>query len=389
MKFKWKVAVGIVVLIGGVAAATVAYWQVSNEQKQRRIDVINLNKFMSELNCTKPANQAEVIICSDDTLQLLDRQLAVAYHNNSLNTFWQFNHALKKRDDAPCIKDCLVTMDKLQQSWITKVRNRCSNVECLTKVYIERIAELNGQPEPLPTFRVDLNRDTEMCHALLEVLNRTPREQLGACTRYDFSGSPFSQVSTKLSLEYWQNVEQFLHQKNLLRDGKNISPFGAFADAWPELKSKYQMGTRQLYGVQREGAEDERAAWFLEVRYPSASCQTLPYGTRNERSQIFSEIKDELKKASVAGELSHAEQHGWESIVAAPDAGQSGSVYSGQLLRYKQEWFVLDQSRMNIINGPESHTLSKSFIYIKKIYPDMNIRTSRDNGYVCSYWYNY
>ena len=95
MKFNWKVAVGIVVLISGVAAATVAYWQVSNEQKQRRIQVNNLTKFMSELNCTKPSNQAEVIICSDNTLQLLDRQLAVAYHNNSLNTFWQFNHAIE------------------------------------------------------------------------------------------------------------------------------------------------------------------------------------------------------------------------------------------------------------------------------------------------------
>ncbi|WNO61037.1 hypothetical protein [Rheinheimera sp. MMS21-TC3] len=389
MKFNWKVAVSIVVLISGVAAAAVAYWQVSSEQKQRRVDVINLNKFMSELNCTKPANQAEAIICSDDTLQLLDRQLAVAYHNNSLNTFWQFNHAIEKRADAPCIKDCLVSMDKLQQRWISKVRNRCSNVECLTKVYIERIAELNGQPEPLPTFRVDLNRDTEMCHAMLEVLNQTPRDQLGACTRYDFSGSPFSQVSTKLTSEHWQNAEQFLHQKNLLRDGKNIRPFGAFADAWPELNNQYQAGARKLYGVKQGGGEDEEVPWLLEVRYTGASCQTLPYGTRKERSQIFSKIKDELKKGGVAAEVSHAERHGWESVVAAPDAGQSGSVYSGQLLRYKQEWFVLDQSRMSVINGPESHSLSKSFVYIKKIYPDMNVRTSRDHGYMCSYWYNY
>jgi len=139
MKFNWKVGVGIVAVVGLLAAASATYWHVSNEQEQRRVDVINLNKFMSELNCTKPANQAEVIICSDDVLQLLDRQLAVAYHNNSLNTFWQFNHAIKKRDDAPCINDCLVTMDKLQQRWISKVRNRCSTVECLIKVYRDRI----------------------------------------------------------------------------------------------------------------------------------------------------------------------------------------------------------------------------------------------------------
>jgi len=224
---------------------------------------------------------------------------------------------------------------------------------------------------------------------MLEVLNRTPREQLSACTRYDFRDSPFSQVHTRLPSEYWQNIEQFLHEKNLLRDGKNIEPFGAFSDIWPGLEQKHHAGIRELYFVRPQGTEKREVAWLFEVRYPRASCQTLPYGTRIERAQLFREIKEELKKTGDAGELLHAERHGWESVVAAPDAGQSGSVYAGQLLRYKQEWFVLDQSRMNIINGPESHSLSKSFIYIKKIYPDMNVRTSKTHGDMCSYWYNY
>ncbi|MDP5136287.1 lysozyme inhibitor LprI family protein, partial [Rheinheimera baltica] len=134
-----------------------AYWQVSSEQKQRRVDVINLKKFMSELNCTKPVSKAETIICSDDALKQLDKQLAVAYHNNSL---WRSLKARSNQDEL-CLKNCLVNLDKIQQRWITKVRNRCDTAACLTQAYTDRITELNGQPEPLPTFRlglVDLSR---------------------------------------------------------------------------------------------------------------------------------------------------------------------------------------------------------------------------------------
>lgn len=376
MKFNWKVAVGIVVLISGLAAAAVAYWQVSSEQKQRRVDVINLKKFMSELNCTKPVSKAETIICSDDALKQLDKQLAVAYHNNSL---WRSLKARSNQDEL-CLKNCLVNLDKIQQRWITKVRNRCDTAACLTQAYTDRITELNGQPEPLPTFRLVSNDEPAMCSAMLEILNSTPREQLGACARYDFSGTAFTPVSAKLGSEHWQRFERFYNERGHLQSLSVL-------ELWAAMEQKDQTDYRELYGVQHEWGEGNEASWLLEARFPSRRCQTLPFGTNTERGR-YGQTYQQFKQLDATGKLQHAKQYGWQSVVAAPGAGETGSLYSGQLLRYGEEWYVLDQERMRQMNGPEE-SISKPSINLKKIDPDLDKQSGTWRSYMCSYWYNY
>ncbi|HEY0921653.1 lysozyme inhibitor LprI family protein [Rheinheimera pacifica] len=377
MKFNWKVAIGIVVLISVVVAAAVAYWQVSSEQKQRRVDVINLKKFMSELNCTKPASRAETMICSDDALKQLDKRLAVAYHNNSL---WRSLKARSNQDEL-CLKNCLVNLDELQQRWITKVRNRCDTVECLTKAYMDRITELNGQPEPLPTFRLVSNNEPAMCNAMLEILNSTPREQLGACTRHNFSGTAFTPVSAKLGPEHWQKFERFYDERAHLQSLSVL-------ELWTAMEKKDQTDSRELYGVQHEWGEENDATWLLEARFPSYSCQTLPYGSGTERSHVRGQRYQQFKQLDATGKLLHAKQYGSQSVVAAPGAGETRSLYSGQLLRYGEEWYVLDQELMRQMNGPEE-SISKPSINLKRIDPDVDQQSGTWRSYMCSYWYNY
>ena len=76
--------------------------------------------FTASFDCTKVSNNVESLICSDSSLSKLDEELSKTYKNVLNNTNY---------------KDVIKTK---QREWIT-IRNNCNNIECLEKLYKERL----------------------------------------------------------------------------------------------------------------------------------------------------------------------------------------------------------------------------------------------------------
>ena len=79
----------------------------------------------ASFSCEKASSLQEKLICNDSELSRLDDELSALYK--------------KVLADAPN-KD---QFKKLQKQWLTDVRNKCSNRECLNQAYKTRIGLLN------------------------------------------------------------------------------------------------------------------------------------------------------------------------------------------------------------------------------------------------------
>ncbi len=79
----------------------------------------------ASFDCSKAETFVEMSICNDPELSRLDDKLSEAYK------------AAKAEVANPEM------LKKEQILWLKEVRNKCTNVDCLKKVYEERISELN------------------------------------------------------------------------------------------------------------------------------------------------------------------------------------------------------------------------------------------------------
>ena len=333
--------------------------------------------WAADFDCNKAATAIEKQICADVTLSELDSALGVAYRNYQL---WELNklqtlgtadyHTIEEYEQWQ--KGVIAQ----QGRWLREVRNACTTTDCLVKAYRARIAELNGQEAPLPSFRHSKNHQPALCAAMLEVLNRTPREQLGACTRHDFSGSPFSPVLTEASDELRLQFEQLNPPRN-----------PPFEQRWPQIAERYQSGHRRLYAVPADIDGDGQTEWLLEVHSPSYRCEAIPPGTQEEQWNRENESRQHWWKLSNQSQLVHARQHGWISMVRLIKDGQLHLDSFGQLLRYQQQWVVLRQSQMYYKHN--SNSLRNNII----LYELPEKPRSYDGRWrlveSCSYWYNY
>jgi uncharacterized protein len=77
-------------------------------------------------DCTKATTAIEKTICADGELSALDGKLMQAYKTSLSNS--------AKVD----------TLKVEQRTWISTVRNKCSDATCLKQAYAERIAQLDG-----------------------------------------------------------------------------------------------------------------------------------------------------------------------------------------------------------------------------------------------------
>ncbi|MDP2713837.1 lysozyme inhibitor LprI family protein [Rheinheimera sp.] len=380
MKFNWKVAVGLALPVNAVLAGWL-YLYMTNQKAADTNAEFYLPDFNLELNCTDSASKVDTIVCSDKALTALDKELTVAYANDSL---WRFTQASAGNYDDVCkksnIRTCLRDLEKRQQRWVTRKHDRCDTVKCLTKAYRARISELNGQSEPLASFRLGVSIEPAVCDAMLEILNRTPREQLGACAHYDFSNTPFTPVTTRLTAEHWQEFERFYHKKTSKQE-----PYPQY---WTSMEQRYQTGLRRLYGVQYQDVNKDKVAWLQEVSFPSQRCQTQPYGSYDERHLARAERDNQFNTLDATGELQHAEKYGWMSVIAAPAAGYNGVLHKGQLLRFNDEWYVLNQEGMELMHSPERY-VSKYLVKLLKLNLDEGSYSISGRKLTCGYWYNY
>ncbi|MDP5191371.1 hypothetical protein [Rheinheimera baltica] len=379
MKFNWKVAVGLALPVNAMLAAWF-YLHISNQKTADVITEFYWPDFNFELNCS--GSGAKVDICSDKALIALDKELAVAYANDSL---WQYTQASFGNYGDVCkksnIRTCLRDLEKHQQRWMTRKRDRCNTVDCLTKAYRARISELNGQSEPLASFRLAVSNEPAVCEALFDILNRTPREQLGACAHYDFTSTPFSPVTTRLTAEHWQDFERFYHKKTSKQE--------PYTEHWIAMEQRYQAGLRHLYGVQYQEASKDNVAWLQQVRFPNQRCETQPFGTYEERHLVRAERDNQFNALDAAGELQHAEKYGWMSVIAAPAAGYNGVLHKGQLLRFNDEWYVLNQEGLELMYSPKRYVVQKHLVKLLKLNLDEGSYSISGRKLTCGYWYNH
>jgi len=88
----------------------------------------------ASFDCTKASTLVEKTICSDAKLSELDSQLMQSYKK-----------ALASSPDASGMKSA-------QRTWLTGVRNKCTDAACLNRVYTDRLKELSGAEFETPTL---------------------------------------------------------------------------------------------------------------------------------------------------------------------------------------------------------------------------------------------
>lgn len=78
------------------------------------------------IDCSKPTNNADRLVCSNDRLAAADERMAQA-----------FREALRRGVD---LEKLLAT----QRQWKANVRDLCNDVPCLLRAYEDRAAELDN-----------------------------------------------------------------------------------------------------------------------------------------------------------------------------------------------------------------------------------------------------
>jgi uncharacterized protein len=88
------------------------------------LTVCSLNVFAVSFNCNKASTFVEVAICQDSTLGQLDDYLSENYQGMLESDLGTTVQSLKKE----------------QRQWLSK-RNKCTNKQCIEKLYRSRINE--------------------------------------------------------------------------------------------------------------------------------------------------------------------------------------------------------------------------------------------------------
>jgi uncharacterized protein len=88
--------------------------------------VITADVYAAGFDCAKAVTPVEKMICSDNEISQLDELMLLSYKTALIKT--SYSNSLKSE----------------QKAWLSNVRNKCQERSCLTRVYKERIAVLNG-----------------------------------------------------------------------------------------------------------------------------------------------------------------------------------------------------------------------------------------------------
>lgn len=383
MKFNLKAAFGAL-LVTALVGGSLVYLQAKKtpEVKPRRsVDVEVISK---QLDCGHISTAVEKLICSEQELKQLDIELGVAFHNDTL---WQLHTAPfpKKGEELQdqCVKyqpeKCLERLKTAQRLWEKNSRDVCTTTECLANAYRSRIAEINGQSEPLPNFRLSTNRRPELCGAMLEVLNRTPRERLGACTEHDFTGTPFTAMtndtSQKLKIGYAQHL--FSSRRYETRQ---------FDQYWQEdIEPQYQVGLKKLFSREIDIDNDGESELLLQHSEADSKCMALSGSDVTERKKMLVDNNKNWKLLSDSEKYGSAMKTGWLNVVYLLKDGEYNPVRYGQPLEFNNNYVVLEQGGM--LNIDEKDSKERIVLYTVPNKQEENY--GWEGSETCSYWYNY
>ncbi len=169
----------------------------------------------ASFDCAKASTATEKLICSDTKLSALDEQLTAAY---------------KTASETATDKSALKTQ---QRDWLKQKRNACTNVDCLTKTYQQRIDELNqsvvakaennnasssaasvAAKTPL-TFTLIKGEGYPLCKQYAEMLNATkyPNKGALACERKHLPNYPLFKSPQWTEIADKQQMEKIITER--------------------------------------------------------------------------------------------------------------------------------------------------------------------------------
>lgn len=175
----------------------------------------------ASFDCSKASSQLEQLICKDAEVSALDDHLAQYYR--------------AARAVLGGGGECLKTQ---QREWIAKTRARCTDRDCLRRVYLARLAELDGlQPGATTIRNIELPESARLVGVLAPAEDEVAAPRTSKPAKVEISGQIIDEVETGDGFVLRDDRDK----KYLLRPLMFIQPEDArlLAMAAREPESKY------------------------------------------------------------------------------------------------------------------------------------------------------
>ena len=307
---------------------------------------------------------AEATLCGNTQISALDDQLEALYQSQLEN------------NNNPA------TLQQAQQDWIDNVRNRCDDLDCLVRVYRERITALGGKPPKQANFMLyELYEGNPLCQEYLTILNQTPLDELKACRLPDLSGSPIQPVQfTLLQGEDLKTTDKILYEQM-------YPTLNDWEQQWPGRKQEYDTGTLKLgdayWDLDKDGENDR----IIQMSWPSPYCSILSAGEDN--FEIRQQEKAKWLNYSLEQKMAKAQKYGYQNIYLLLKNRKMSYVRANNFVTYQGEHISIDQGMLAYINSMENAT-NKNLIQIwgsdnqpKSIPPIYKLENR-----MCQFWLN-
>ncbi len=134
----------------------------------------------ASFDCSKANSRVEQLICQDEEVSALDDHLA---------RYYRAARVVLGRGG-----ECLKTE---QRQWIANVRGRCTERDCLRRVYLARLAELDGlQPGATAIQGIDLPQGARMLGILPAAEDQLAAPRTSESAPVEISGRIVDEVET-------------------------------------------------------------------------------------------------------------------------------------------------------------------------------------------------
>jgi len=330
-----------------------------------------INLEAASFDCKKASTDIEKLICSNETTSQYDEELGQYY-----------KEALLKYPDR---KEMLV---RQQRNWIKWIRNSCSDPSCLATLYRARAGEvrravdvpgLDGTEKP--NFIVVEGNGDSLCDEYVNILNRTPRNELKACKLPDLTGSSIRPVEFKpLTGDALKAMDKIVYEQG------GGGPHLDWEQKWPEREKEYASGYRKLseayWDLDKDGEKDQ----LVSESFPYVGCVMLGPGEPRAVSKAMERDWEILPKKS---QQLLAEENGFVNFYKAIKDGKLSFVSASNFVSYENENISIDHRMLTDINTDD--------IWADKTWVEIwTVDHKRDDKYreygmgtsLCKFWFS-
>ncbi|MEJ2066210.1 MAG: hypothetical protein P8X74_23515, partial [Reinekea sp.] len=268
-------------------------------------------------------------------------------------------------------------LKKDQGEWEETVRSRCDNERCLVEVYQERLRALGGTPPEKVTFSLSYYSHRPICEAYLEVLNRTPLNELKPCAIPDLTGSPIQSIKFKpLAGDVLKATDRLVYEHS------GGGPHDDWEQQWPQRKKEYAMGYRYLgetwWDLDGDGNKDR----IIDLAEPGQSC-SLNFMASEEDKKAWQQL-------SMSEKMSEVERVGYFHAYKVISGDTLNRIHANNLISYEGKIFSLYQRDvMGILHLKKTDLRERVFIYGIRSTLDMKLNEYKTTSAKCKFWLNY